>query len=218
VFADYEYFKGLAERAQWDEATIDLSADARAWPAVATPRLIELVAGFCIGEEGVAEHLATFGPAAELFEIQARDEARHARFYARYAAAIGLSQPRDHVSAEFLHLFEVRLPEAVAGSPGEAVGLYHMVLEGVVFTAGQLALLEAVDERLPGLKEGSERVLQDERWHVGFGARCLADLDYDEDAILAEGERAASVWAPEHAERVVTGLRARLRAVRRMAA
>ena len=58
-------------------------------------------------------------------------------------------------------------------------------------------------------------MLRDERWHVGFGARCLADLDYDEAAILEEGERAAALWAPEYAERVVNGLRSRLRAVRR---
>ena len=30
-------------------------------------------------------------------------------------------------------------------------------------------------------------------------------LDYDEAAILAEGERAAALWAPEQAERVMTG-------------
>ena len=112
----------------------------------------------------------------------------------------------------------MRLPEAVASAPGEAVGLYHMVLEGVVFTAGQLALLDLVDDRLPGLREGTELVLRDERWHVGFGARCLADLDYDEAAILDEGERAAALWAPEYAERVVDGLRSRLRAVRRQRA
>ena len=56
----------------------------------------------------------------------------------------------------------------------EAVGLYHMVLEGVVFTAGQYALLEILDkDRLPGLYEGMELVLRDEKWHIGFGTRCL---------------------------------------------
>jgi hypothetical protein len=34
-------------------------------------------------------------------------------------------------------------------------------------------------------------------------------------AILDEGVRAAALWAPEHAERVVGGLGSRLRAVRR---
>jgi ribonucleoside-diphosphate reductase beta chain len=90
-----------------------------------------------------------------------------------------------------------------------------MVLEGVVFTAGQLALLDLLDDRLPGLREGVDLVLRDERWHVGFGARCLADLDYDESLILEEGSRAAALWAPEYAERVVAGLASRLRAVRR---
>jgi ribonucleoside-diphosphate reductase beta chain len=220
VFASYEHFLAIAESVQWDERSVYLRADARAWPAVATPRLRELVAGFVVGEAGVAEHLAVFasGPAAACFEAQQRDERRHARFFARYARAVGMDDPREHVSDAFLELFERRLPAAVAGAPGEAVGLYHMVLEGVVFTAGQLALLDLVDDRLPGLKAGAELVLRDERWHVGFGARCLADLDYDEAAILEEGERAAALWAPEHAERVMNGLRSRLRAVRRQAA
>jgi ribonucleoside-diphosphate reductase beta chain len=220
VFASYEHFLDIAASVQWDEREISLSADARAWPRVASPRLTELVAGFCVGEAGVAEHLAVFasGPAAACFEAQQRDEERHARFFDRYARAVGLDDPRVHVSEALRELFEVRLPEAVAGAPGEAVGLYHMVLEGVVFTAGQLALLDLVDGRLPGLKAGTELVLRDERWHVGFGARCLADLEYDEAAILAEGERAAALWAPECAGRVMDGLRSRLRAVRRQAA
>ncbi len=221
VFASYEHFLSIAARSQWDEASIDLDVDASAWPQVADARLTELVAGFCVGEEGVAEHLAAFadgGAAAACFSAQQRDERRHARFFARYADAVGLGDPRALVSPAFLELFDVRLPEAAASAPGEAVGLYHMVLEGVVFTAGQLALLDLVDDRLPGLREGTELVLRDERWHVGFGARCLADLDYDEAAILEEGSRAAALWAPEYAERVVDGLRSRLRAVRRQRA
>ncbi len=220
VFASYEHFLGIADSVRWDERAIALRADAKAWPQVADARLTELVAGFCVGEAGVAEHLAIFasGPAALCFEAQARDEERHARFFARYAAAVGMDDPREHVSDAFLELFEERLPAATEGAPGEAVGLYHMVLEGVVFTAGQLVLLDLVDDRLPGLRQGVELVLRDERWHVGFGARCLADLDYDEGAILAEGEAAAALWAPEYAGRVMDGLRSRLRAVRRQAA
>ena len=73
---------------------------------------------------------------------------------------------------------------------------------------------ERLDPRLPGLRQGTELVLRDERWHVGFGTRCLIDAGLDETAILAEGEAAAAVWAPEHAERVVTTLRRRLAMVR----
>ena len=130
---------------------------------------------------------------------------------------LGCPDPRALLSDEFLELFEVRLPEAAAGAAddlGAAVGLYHMVLEGVVFTAGQYALLDRLDPRLPGLRQGTELVLRDERWHVGFGTRCVIDAGLDEAAILEAGERAAAVWAPEQAERVVTTLRRRLAMVR----
>jgi ribonucleoside-diphosphate reductase beta chain len=220
VIAGYKHFLRLAERAQWDEADIDLSADAAAWPSVADDRLTQLVAGFCVGESGVAEHLGTFFTddyAKEVFDVQRRDEERHARFFDRYAHTVNLGDPRTQLSADFLDLFDRRLPAAAAQSGVEAVGLYHMILEGVVFTAGQYALLELVDDRLPGLKRGMELVLRDERWHVGFGTRCLADAEVPEatiQAILDEGERAAAVWAPEQAERVVNTLRRRMAAVR----
>ena len=45
----------------------------------------------------------------------------------------------------------MRLPEAAAArARSRRVGLYHMVLEGVVFTAGQLALLELSTTGCPG--------------------------------------------------------------------
>jgi ribonucleoside-diphosphate reductase beta chain len=221
VIAGYQHFLRLADRIQWDEEAIDLSTDARHWPTAADARIRELVAGFIVGEAGVAEHLHAFfdGDAAATFEAQRRDEERHARFFARYARAVGLEDPYAHLSAEFVDIFERRLPEAAAQAGVEAVGLYHMVLEGVVFTAGQYALLERLegDDRLPGLKEGMALVLRDEKWHIGFGTRCLNDAHLDEaqiEAILGEGERAAALWAPEQAERVLRTLRRRMAAVR----
>jgi ribonucleoside-diphosphate reductase beta chain len=68
-----------------------------------------------------------------------------------------------------------------------------------------------------------ERVLRDERWHVGFGGRCLQDAGLEPEEIeelLREGERAARAWAAatggEHAERVVAMLRRRMRSVGRL--
>jgi len=217
LIAGYQHFLRLAERIQWDAEAIDLSADVTGWPA--DERITELVAGFCVGEAGVAEHLHDFfdGPAAACFEAQRRDERRHARFFARYAETVGLDDPRARLRDDFLALFEQRLPEAAACAGAEAVGLYHMVLEGVVFTAGQYALLELLDDRLPGLRTGMELVLRDEKWHIGFGTRCLNDADLSEaqiDAILDEGERAAALWAPEQADRVLSTLRRRLAMVR----
>jgi ribonucleoside-diphosphate reductase beta chain len=221
VIAGYQHFLRLAERVQWDDEAIDLTVDAAHWPAVADARLKELVSGFIVGEAGVAEHLHAFfdGDAAATFEAQRRDEERHARFFARYARTVGLHDPHAHVSAEFVDIFERRLPEAAAQAGVEAVGLYHMVLEGVVFTAGQYALLDLLEgeDRLPGLKQGMELVLRDEKWHVGFGTRCLNDANVSDeqiDAILAEGQRAAALWAPEQAERVLRTLQRRMAAVR----
>jgi ribonucleoside-diphosphate reductase beta chain len=218
VIAGYQHFLRLASRAQWDAEAIDLTADAAAWPV--DDRITTYVAGFLVGEEGVAEHLTPFfteNAAKEVFDVQKGDEERHARFFARYAAAVGLADPRAHVSDAFAELFDVRLPQAAAASGAEAVGVYHMILEGVVFTAGQYALLDLLDDRLPGLRAGMELVLRDERWHVGFGTRCLADADLTDaqvNAILDEGERAAAVWAPDYAERVVNNLRRRMAAIR----
>ncbi len=153
------------------------STDARNWPTDADARIGELVAGFIVGEAGVAEHLHAFfdGDAAATFEAQRRDEERHARFFARYAEAVGLTDPRAHVSAEFIDIFERRLPEAAAQAGIEAVGLYHMVLEGVVFTAGQYALLEILDpERLPGCTRGWSSCCATRSRHISASARAAS--------------------------------------------
>jgi ribonucleoside-diphosphate reductase beta chain len=73
-----------------------------------------------------------------------------------------------------------------------------MVLEGAVFSGGQRALLDDLaDDALPGVREGVEHVELDERWHVGFGARCLTEAE-DPDSILeqvlARATEAVSAW------------------------
>ena len=247
MIAEPAHFLELARRAQWDDADVDLRADAKAWPGVAADvrqRLERLLAGFVVGEAGVAEHLGPFAAAAtdpviaRCFATQERDEARHSRFFDRVAwevlrtpgetAAERRTFLRPLLAPDFLDLFERRLPSvagALADGDGRlpaAVALYHMVLEGVVFTAGQLAALDLLEElpELPGLRNGMERVLRDERWHVGFGGRCLQDAGLDPDEIadvLRAGETAARCWADvtgaEHAGRVVAMLRRRMAAV-----
>ena len=223
MLAGYEHFLGLARSLQWNEAALDLRADAAAWPALEAPlrrRIAVLVAGFYVGEAAVADHLEPFAATAEpvpraAFNAQAADEQRHARFFDRVArdvlAAPG-SSPEDRRAAlrsllapSFIELFERRLPTVArelargAGSLTEAVGLYHMVLEGAVFTAGQLALLRSLEagDPLPGLRAGVELVLRDERWHVGFGTRCLLDVRPDAGTLARlrdEGSRAVAAW------------------------
>ena len=166
----YRHFVQLAESLQWDETTIDLSADVEAWGRLTETertQLSGLLCGFCVAEAAVSEHLVPFQGAAsvddsmrEAFRSQARDEARHARFFDRVAHEVlgaqgdgpreRLDALRSRVSPDLVELFEHRLPaiarRVAEGSVGVStgVGLYHMVLEGVVLLAGQNALLDSL--------------------------------------------------------------------------
>jgi ribonucleoside-diphosphate reductase beta chain len=196
-------------------------------PAERRDRLTALLAGFCVAEDAVAETLAPFADAARqaelashetlvawVFFLQRRDEQRHARFFDRLGAEVlGLpgetpeerrAAAREFVPDPFLKLFEERLPalaeELAEGKTGldRGVSLFHMLLEGVVFDAGQKALLDDLeDDALPGVREGIERVARDERWHVGFGLRCLIETRPSEQAIdelLGHAEEVADAW------------------------
>jgi ribonucleoside-diphosphate reductase beta chain len=196
-------------------------------PAERRRRLMTLLAGFRVGEDAVSQHIAPFADAAReatlasqeslmawVFFLQRRDEDRHARLVDRIAAEV-LGLPGDtpaerreaakvHAPAGVVELFEARLPETAtelaAGRTGlaEGVSLYHMLLEGVVFLAGQHALLEDLaDGALPGVREGLERIQADERWHVGFGLRCLIECQPSRellDELLARSEDATGAW------------------------
>ena len=223
LFAPLSSFSHIVARLQWDATVIDLAPDARAWPELEPERrqrLTTLLAGFCVAEEAVSEHLTPFTGAttdtlvAWVFFLQRRDEQRHALLFDRIAAEV-LGLPganaaerrvaaREHVPPALLELFEVRLP-TIASELAEGrtalengVSLYHMLLEGIVFAAGQRALLENLeDAALPGVREGVRRVDLDERWHIGFGLRCLIDAKPPPELItelLAEAADAAAAW------------------------
>lgn len=225
----YAHFLRTADSLQWDEMAIDLRADAGAWPVLPERLrlgLAALVAGFCVGEARVAGELDPFAAAAEgdvadCFRAQARDERRHARFFdraAREAAGVPGGGPEERLAAlrarlepDFLDLFDERLPAASRSLAGgaadlpQAVALYHMLIEGVVFLGGQLALLELIGgrEELAGLRRGVELVLRDERWHVGFGARLLNELPGGAgvEAVTDEARDALDAWGqavPDH--------------------
>jgi len=224
------FFSRLVARLQWNAAGIDLAPDAAAWPGLEAERrdrLTALLAGFCVAEDAVAEHLAPYADMARkvtlesqeslmawVFFLQRRDEQRHALLFDRIGdEVLGLpgatpaerrAAARAYVTPAMLELFEQRLPamaaEIAAGRNGldEGVGLYHMLLEGVVFDAGQRALLDDLaDGALPGVREGIARVETDERWHVGFGLRCLIETAPSAellDGLLAQAAEAAEVW------------------------
>jgi ribonucleoside-diphosphate reductase beta chain len=240
LFARLSTYSHIVARLQWDPTVIDLAPDARAWPELPAGRrrrLTTLLAGFCVAEEAVSEHLEPFTTATEdtlaawVFFLQRRDEQRHALLFDRIGAEV-LALPgadaaerraaaRSYVPPGMLDLFEVRLPAMAAElAEGRArlangVSLYHMVIEGIVFAAGQRALLDDLEDGvLPGVREGVRRVDLDERWHIGFGLRCLIDAQPPPEVIhelLARADDAATAWgdavsaaAREHATRMCT--------------
>jgi ribonucleoside-diphosphate reductase beta chain len=145
--------------------------------------------------------------------LQRRDEKRHATFFDRVAAEVlglGDAEEERHAAARELappaivELFEERLPamaaEMAEGRIGlsDGMALYHMTLEGMVLSAGQRALLtELADRALPGVREGVYHVELDERWHIGFGLRCMIDARPSPElveVVLSEAEDAAAAW------------------------
>jgi ribonucleoside-diphosphate reductase beta chain len=196
-------------------------------PGERRDRLLKLLAGFIVAEDAVAEQLTPYADVARQatlasheslvawnFFQQRRDEQRHAALFDRIAAEV-LALPGDtpaerraaaraQVTPAMIQLFEERLPavaaELAAGRTGlcQGVSLYHMLLEGVVFDAGQRALLDDLsDGVMPGVREGVARVERDERWHIGFGLRCLIETEPSEDELvdlLAQAEGAAEAW------------------------
>lgn len=225
IFPRLSTYSQIVAKLQWEPAAIDLAPDARAWPDLPDERrrrLTTLLAGFRVAEDSVAEHLTPFADRAEhvdtmmmwIFFLQRRDEDRHALFFDRVAAEVlrlpgdtpaeRLAAAREHVPGPFLDLFEVRLPamaaELSAGRTDilEGIRLYHMVLEGAVFSAGQRALLDDLEDgALPGILKGVENVERDERWHVGFGVRCLTEAKDPHvllEHVLSRAAEAAAAW------------------------
>jgi ribonucleoside-diphosphate reductase beta chain len=208
MLAGYDHLLAAARRLQWDAEAIDLTAD-RIDPTAADGTLLrELIAGFLVAESAVAAELDPWIVAAEepiareCFAVQQRDERRHARFFERVATEVP-GVDRAPAPPAIRALFTETLPAAAralaadAATIGGAVGLYHLVIEGIVFAVGQEALLELASARgLTGIAEGTARVQADERWHVGLGVLHLQRLGLDPAVTEETAEYALAGWGP----------------------
>lgn len=239
MLAGYGHLLRAADRLAWDESELDLTGDAEAWPKL--PKylrvpLSRLIAGFCVAEGAVADHLEPFEASSDdpdlraCFAAQAEDERRHARFFTRVAGEVlGIDpagEARELAGDGVMELFEQTLPARARDLAegrcdlAQAVTLYHLVLEGVVFNVGQTAALELLDQAatLPVTRQGLQHVQADERWHVGLGVRCLQDAppsEQDLEATLKTAAAAAKSWqtdaiGPERVAAVVEQHRRRL--------
>jgi ribonucleoside-diphosphate reductase beta chain len=237
------FFSRVVAKLQWDEQRIDLVPDAEAYKAMPDERrekLRTILAGFRVADDAVSLNLEPFGPAANnsliawVVFLQKRDEKRHARFFDRVAAEVlgvpGETHEDRTAAAEeiappgIVDLFRKQLPAmSAAMEQGDAdlsdgMALYHMSLEGMVLSAGQRALLEDLDDgAMPGVREGVYHVELDERWHIGFGLRCLIDRKPSPELleeIMGRADECAAAWGdvlPEHIrESIVPMARRRL--------
>lgn len=191
---DYDALLAISARGAWDPEAFDLSADVARWPelpAAVRERFLGLFAGFLVGEQAVAEHLVPFEAAAAdpglraCLRAQQVEEERHeqatARIWAAFAkpGAANLAGAAALAPAPLVALFSRELPDAAAAAatdlPG-AIALYHGLLEGVVFLAGQTAVRGLAETwGLPGVGATFARIERDERWHVALGVRALVD-------------------------------------------
>src|SRR3954454_15949385 len=239
------FFSRLVAKLQWDANTIDLQPDAAAWPELPDERrqrLTTLLAAFRIADDAVSVHLEPFGPAANdsliawVIYLQRRDEQRHATFFDRVVGEVlklpGETKDERRAAARELappgivELFEVELPamaaEVAEGRAGlsDGMALYHMTLEGMVLSAGQRAILQELEDGvLPGVRQGVYHVELDERWHIGFGLRCLIDNRPPRqlvDDILSRAEESAAAWGdtlPENIREMIVPMARRRMAI-----
>ena len=140
MIASYEHFLGLASRLQWDDAAIDLSADAAPDERVArAPRRLLRGRG---GRRRAPARLLRRPRRSVLRGAAARRGAPRAVLRSLRAERRARRPARARVATSSRSCSRCgcrRRPRAPGRRPS---AVYHMVLEGVVFTAGQLALLE----------------------------------------------------------------------------
>ena len=79
MITGYGHFVQLADSLQWDEKAIDFTADVEAWSKLEdaeSAHVFGLIAGFCIAENAVAQHLTHFQDAATVDDAVTLIESR----------------------------------------------------------------------------------------------------------------------------------------------
>ena len=191
----------LWQRQKWslDDWTVD--RDPAQWSAMrpfARGEVLNIVAQLCVGEAVVEETLGPIVDAApdeasrRYLRTQVEDESRHTRFFIKWCSAVGafdsdtdvlegcraaMPSTADHLLDHALRT-EVRKLEEDPSDIRQwyrAVGLYHVLIEGVAELGAFHALRSMLKKLdcLPDLQEGLIRVVRDESRHVAFGVSAL---------------------------------------------
>ncbi len=206
---DYRDLYERWENANWSATGLDFTQDKTDWDEQFTDferkAAIWNYSMFFHGEDSVAENLSPYIDAAPREEqkyfltTQQVDEARHAVFFARFMrevvglgsedVASGLAATRPDLSWGFRKVF-ARLDQMAdelrrdRSRPklAAAITLYHLVVEATLAQPGQHFIEGYIKDRgvLPGFAEGMTNVSLDEQRHIGFGVRCLYDLNRED--------------------------------------
>ncbi len=180
------------DQTDWHETFSDLERRAAMWNYTL----------FFHGEDSVTDNLSPYIDAAPLEEqkyflaTQQVDEARHAVFFNRFmheVAGVGGSGVAGALEATrpeltwgfrktFVHLDkiadELRRDRSIPNF-ARSIFMYHLLVEATLAQPGQHFIEGYVTDRgiLPGFTEGMHNVSRDEQRHIGFGVKCLSDLN-----------------------------------------
>jgi putative sterol carrier protein/1,2-phenylacetyl-CoA epoxidase catalytic subunit len=192
------------DHTDWHETFNDLERSAALWN----------YSMFFHGEDSVTDNLSPYIDAAPTEEqtyflaTQQVDEARHSVFFNRFmqevvergsgSVASSLAATRPDLSWGFRKTFarldevadELRRDRSIPNF-ARSIFMYHFLVEATLAQPGQHFIESYVDERgvLPGFGAGMKNVSRDEQRHIGFGVKCMSDLnkqDPDCKAAVAE--------------------------------
>jgi putative sterol carrier protein len=196
------------EAGNWSATKLDFTQDKHDWNEVFTQQernaAIWNYSLFHYGEDSVADNLSPYIDAAPhpeqqyFLTTQQVDEARHAVFFARFMTEVagrgtdvesslaatapiltwGFKKTFDRLDKMADELRKDRSRPQLA----KAITLYHLVIEATLATPGQHFIEEYLGGRgiMPGFYEGMRNVSKDEQRHIGFGVKCLHDLQQED--------------------------------------
>jgi len=177
----------------WNPTDINLSIDIKQWEQLSEDEkeiIIHLVSLFLAGEEAVTSDLLPLIKAIsnegkleeELYLTSFLwEEAKHVEFFSIYKQQV----LKEFTSTDKYHgpfykiIFYQKLPHALTlldenPSPAnqlKAAITYNMIVEGTLAETGYAAFYNMLEEQdlLPGLREGINKLKQDESRHIAFG-------------------------------------------------
>ena len=196
------------EAGNWSATQLDFAQDKHDWNEVFTQQernaAIWNYSLFHYGEDSVADNLSPYIAAAPhpeqqyFLTTQQVDEARHAVFFARFMTEVagrgsdvesslaatapiltwGFKKTFDRLDKMADELRKDRSRPQLA----KAITLYHIVIEATLATPGQHFIEEYLAKRgiMPGFYEGMRNISKDEQRHIGFGVKCLHDLQQED--------------------------------------